>query len=417
MKFKIFLILFFLLNVAHFSQAQTIDETIIQPKNVEKHIAYLASDKLEGRGTGTRGEMKAAKYIAKAYKKLGLKPIDAQTGYLQIFNFKKSNNPHGGEASAEAQNIEARNVVGFLDNGAVNTIVIGAHYDHLGLGHDHNSLDANPEGQIHNGADDNASGTAGVIELARYFTSNKRTEPFNFLFICFSGEELGLIGSKKFCEKPTIDLKTVNYMVNMDMIGRYNTEKGLMVQGIGTSPLWGKMLDYLPTDLKIKTDSSGVGPSDYTSFYLQKLPVLGFFTGGHSDYHKPTDDLEKVEIAGEVRVLNYIARLIEATCTFPKMEFSETRQPEKTAKAFKVTMGVLPDYAFDKKGMRLDGVTDGKPAAAAGMKAGDIILKIGTFDIENVYSYMEALSKHNKGETVKVAVQRADKMLELELTF
>ena len=388
---------------------------IITSKNIKKHIEYLASDKLEGRGTGTAGEQKAAKYIAKQFKKIGLEPKGTE-GYYHKYSFKKASNPHQAE-DPNAAPVNTQNVVGYLDNGAEYTIIVGAHYDHLGLGHDKNSLDANPEGKIHNGADDNASGTAGVIELARFFKNNGKKEPYNFLFMCFSGEELGLIGSKKFTENPSFSLEKANYMVNMDMIGRYRTEKGLMIHGVGTSPLWVKMIGYIPTDMKIVTDSSGVGPSDFTSFYLKKLPVLGFFTGQHTDYHKPSDDTETINFDGEKMVLEYISRVIEATCTFPKMEYQETKQPNNQARSFKVTMGVMPDYAFDKKGMRIDGVTDGKPAAKAGLKTGDIIVKIGDLDIENVYGYMDALGKFKKGESTKVVVKRGNEEMALDITF
>ena len=405
---------FFFIFLPKNSTAQNRD--IILTTNLKKHIEYLASDKLEGRGTGTKGEQKAAKYIAKQFKKIGLKGAGTEGSYLYKYSFKKKIDPHGGEDPNQAP-IKTQNVVGYLDNDAEFTIVIGGHYDHLGLGYDHNSLDANPENKIHNGADDNASGTAGVIELARYFVGNGKKEPFNFLFMCFSGEELGLIGSKKFTENPTFSLEKVNYMVNMDMIGRYSVEKGLIVQGVGTSPLWVKMLSYIPTDIKIVQDSSGVGPSDYTSFYLKKLPVLGFFTGGHSDYHRPTDDTDKINFDGEKLVLDYIAQVVEATCTFPKMEYSETKQPQNQARSFKVTMGVMPDYAFDKKGMRIDGVTDGKPAAKAGLKAGDIIMKIGDMDIADVYTYMDALGKLKKGDATQVTVQRGTESLVFDVTF
>jgi Peptidase family M28/PDZ domain len=391
-------------------------QTLIEVKNIKKHVSFLASDKLEGRGTSTKGEEKAAKYIAKNFKKLGLKPMGTEGTFFHQFDFAPVTNPHATDDPNKPRQ-KSKNVVGFLDNGAEFTIVIGAHYDHLGRGLDHNSLDPNPDGKIHNGADDNASGTSGVLELARQFTQNNKKEPYNFLFMCFSGEELGLLGSKKFIEFPTYDLNKVNYMFNMDMIGRYRDEKGLMIQGIGTSSLWGKMIEIMGGDMKIIPDSSGVGPSDYTSFYLKGIPVLGFFTGQHTDYHKPSDDTELINFEGEKKVLDYIVRFVEATCTFPKMDFLTTKQPQNQARNFKVTMGVMPDYAYDKKGMRIDGVTDGKPAAKAGIKTGDVIMKIGETEIENVYTYMDVLTKLKKGETAKVVVKRGNEDVVLDVTF
>ena len=400
------------LKCSFFSFAQT----EISVEKLKQHVTYLASDKLEGRGTGSNGEQKAAKYIAKQFKKIGLKPAGTEGAYFHKYSFKKLSNPHATE-EPNAPDIQTQNVVGFLDNGADVTIIVGAHYDHLGLGHDKNSLDANPDGKIHNGADDNASGTAGVIELARFFAKNNKKEPFNFLFVCFSGEELGLIGSKRFAETPSVSPDKINYMVNMDMIGRYRTEKGLIVHGYGTSPLWGKMLNVIQTDIKIIPDSSGVGPSDFTSFYLKKIPVLGFFTGQHTEYHKPSDDSNLINFEGEQHVLSYITRIIEGTCTFPKIEFTETKQSQAQSRSFKVTMGVMPDYAFDKKGMRIDGVTDGKPAAKAGIKTGDIVLKIGEFEIKDVYAYMDALTKFKKGDSTKIVVHRGNEELTLDITF
>ncbi|MDX2174666.1 MAG: M20/M25/M40 family metallo-hydrolase [Bacteroidota bacterium] len=387
----------------------------ITSEDLKKHISYLASDKLKGRGTSSPEEIVAANYIAKQFQISGL--IAFNNSYLKKFNYKKNTNPHD-TITLNLKEKSANNVVGFIDNKAPYTIVIGAHYDHLGLGHDHNSLDANPENKIHNGADDNASGTAGVIELAKYFSKNKIKEPYNFLFICFSGEELGLLGSKKYCENPDIELSKINYMINIDMIGRLNdSTKKLLVYGVGTSPVFVPLLDSIPSQFSIKKDSSGIGPSDQTSFYLKDIPVLHFFTGQHSDYHKPSDDANKINYKGEVEVLEYIVKVIEKTYHYGKLPFSKTRNPDTGKSSFKVTMGVMPDYTFEGEGMRIDGVTDGKPASKAGVEKGDIVKKLGGMEVKNVQEYMKALSTFKKGDSTQVEVLRGKEIKVLQLTF
>lgn len=393
------------------SQAQSLE---ISEKNLNKHVYYLASDKLKGRGTGTPEEAKAAKYIAKQFKKAGLSP-KGNNGWEHTFTHKKSSDPHG--MMQDGPKLECRNVVGYLDNGAPYTIVIGAHYDHLGLGHDHNSLDANPVGKIHNGADDNASGTAGVIEMANYFANNGVKEQHNFLFICFSGEELGLVGSKKYTENPTIDLEKVSFMINMDMIGRLNEEKRLVIGGVGTSPSFVPAIDGLQTTIGIKKDSAGIGPSDHTSFYLKNIPVLFAFTGQHSDYHKPSDDADKVNYAGLKEVITLVKSIIEVLDKEPKLTFQATKSKESDTPRFKVTMGIMPDYTFSDPGVKVDGVTEGKPASKARLQQGDIILELGEFQITDMQAYMKALAAHKKGDTVKVKVKRGAESKVMEVTF
>ncbi len=402
------------LLLAHLS---LLAQATISEQRLRRDVTYLASDKLKGRGTATPEEQKAARYIARQFKKAGLKPMGDNGTWYHTFTFKKSMDPHGAE-SADAPMLTSRNVVGFLDNGADHTIIIGAHYDHLGLGHDRNSLDANPHGKIHNGADDNASGTAGVLELARYFGKNGVRERHNFLFICFSAEELGLIGSKKYTERPTTDLSKAHFMLNMDMIGRLNDERRLVVGGVGTAPDFVPLLESLPKDnLSLKMDSSGVGPSDHTSFYLKNIPVLFFFTGQHADYHKPTDDVDKINFPGQKAVLDFAVQLIEVLDQKPKLTFQPTRSNTEDTPRFRVTLGIMPDYTFEGEGVHVDGVTEGKPAARAGLQRGDRIIALGDMEVHTVREYMQALSKFQKGDTTTVKFVRGNETHVREIAF
>ncbi len=384
----------------------------IEEKNLQKHIQFLADDALKGRQTGSEGERMAMDYIQKEFKKLKLSPMGDGSSFEQAFAFKGGTHGTGAEGMAH-------NVVAFLDNKADKTIVIGAHFDHLGLGENGSSLDANPQGKIHNGADDNASGVAGVLELARYFKNNKVKENSNFLFICFSGEELGLFGSKYFTEKPTLELSNVNYMINMDMIGRLNpTTKSLSISGSGTSPVWETLFKNTTTSLNIKTDSAGIGPSDHTSFYLKNIPVLHFFTGSHSDYHKPSDDWDKINYAGEKEVLDLVITVVNKLDDQPKLAFLTTKNKSmSSSRSFKVTMGVMPSYTSDAAGLLVDGVTEGRPAQKAGILTGDIITQIGDHTIKDMQSYMDALGKFEKGQQVPVKIIRNKEEKIVQVTF
>lgn len=400
-------IVFFIL----FLSASAVFGQKIDAEKIKTHIRTLAGDDYEGRGTGSAGEKKANDYIEAQFKSIKLLP-KGQNGYDQSFPFKGGIHGSGPEGTA-------MNIAGYIDNGAENTIIIGAHYDHLGLGNDGSSLDPNPANKIHNGADDNASGTAGVIELARYFQDNGRKEKYNLLFLCFSGEELGLYGSKYFTDHPTVDLTKVNYMINMDMIGRLTAEKTVHVSGSGTSPVWEPLLQKLSNDqLKIKTDSSGTGPSDHTSFYLKNIPVLHFFTGSHSDYHKPSDDTEKVNIDGEVEVLKVIVKVIEDLDASPKLSFLTTKSKTMSSRSsFKVTMGIMPSYTTEEEGLKVDGVSEGKPAQKAGIVAGDIIIQMGDIVVKDIQNYMDALAKYEKGQTIPVKLKRKGELVSVNVTF
>ncbi len=387
----------------------------LDSKDIFAHIAVLAADSLEGRGTGTVGEIKAANYIADWFKRAGLEAKGGNNSFFEPFGvvIHYDGVPH---------QVTARNVVGFLDNQAEQTIVIGAHFDHLGKGYQSGSLTPESQNLIHNGADDNASGVAGVIELARYFAGNKTKEKYNFLFIAFSGEELGLLGSKFFVDHSTIPLESVAMMVNMDMVGRLEESKGVTIGGWGTSPEWERLVPALAqrNNLKYVVDSSGVGPSDHTSFYLKEKPVLFFFTGVHSDYHKPTDDAEKINAAGEQKILKLIVDLVENLGS-DKQEIPFTEagnpHPQGVQSDFKVTLGIIPDYSFNGRGLRVDAVTKKRPAAAAGIETGDIITKMGNLPIKDIYDYMKSLGEHEVGQSIDVEVRRKQENKTLRVTF
>lgn len=382
--------------------------------SIEKDIAYLADDKLEGRAIGTEGEQLAAEYIAAAFKKYGLDPKGTD-GYMQPFNVKKATNPHEEAVIGDAEGgITGRNVVGYIDNGAENTVVIGAHFDHLGYGEEGSLYRG--EKAIHNGADDNASGTAAMIQLARILKNKGKDK--NYLFMAFSGEENGLWGSNYFSKNSTIDLGSVDYMINMDMVGRMNEEKTLAINGVGTSPVWMDKIEAANTDtLKLVTSESGIGPSDHTSFYLQDLPVLHFFTGQHEDYHRPSDDADKINYHGIVKVVRLIERLVLSLDQEEKIAFTKTKDESGDSPRFTVSLGVVPDYLYDGQGMRIDGVSEDKPAQKAGMQKGDIVMKLGDSTIVDMMSYMRALAAFQLGDETKVEFKRGEELKTVDIKF
>lgn len=308
----------------------------------------------------------------------------------------------------------AHNVVGFIDNHAPTAVIIGAHYDHLGYGEDDNSLDG--KGKIHNGADDNASGTAALIELARML-KNSDAKNNNYIFIAFSGEELGLYGSKYWMQNASSNIH-VNYMINIDMIGRYDPAKKLTIGGYGTSPVWGQVFSTTTDkNIAVHFDSSGLGPSDHATFYRNNIPVLFFFTNVHSDYHKATDDADKINYAGELEIVKYIDQIIEASDAKGKLAFLKTRDIEMQPVTLPVTLGVMPDYAYTGSGLRIDGVTQGKTAEAIGLKAGDVLMQLGDYKFTDIQTYMQALQHFKKGDSTKLYVKRDDAVKVYDITF
>lgn len=356
---------------------------------------------------GINAEKIPALYVTKAGRKKFLKDI-SQSLDVEI------------DVEMEEKKRWGHNVIGYLDNGSLYTVVVGAHYDHLGFGEEGNSLYHGAEKKIHPGADDNASGTAGLMELARLLKKTKGLRT-NYLFIAFSGEESGLIGSKYFTEHATLPLNKISYMVNLDMIGRLNDSTHVLtIGGYGTSPEWTDLINGT-VDKKIFTlniDSSGTGPSDHTSFYLKKIPVLFFFTGIHQDYHKPSDLADKINYLGELQVIRLVYAIIHKMDGMNKPSFVKTRDKQfGVSPAFNVTLGIMPDYSFPGSGLRIDAISEGRPAETAGLKMGDVIVKLGDYTVISLQTYMEALSKFNRGDQTTVEFLRGQEQMKASVQF
>ncbi|MCB0283739.1 MAG: M20/M25/M40 family metallo-hydrolase [Calditrichae bacterium] len=342
---------------------------------------------------------------------------------------KKANSfeiPVTVSASAEVNlvKVQTRNVLAVLP-GSDETlkdqyIVVGAHYDHLGYGGRGSGSRTPDTVAIHNGADDNASGVSSMLEIAEYFSAMKTKR--SILFMAFGAEEMGLLGSKYFVNNPLIDLKKIDIMYNLDMVGRLDSvDKGLTLGGTGTAE---GLEDFIKKesekfDLKVKTSPEGTGPSDHATFYLENIPVLFFFTGTHDDYHTYRDDSDKINYEGMKKVADFAIDLINYHANNEEMlTFTEAgSKEERRSMRFKVTLGIIPDYASDSGGLRLDGVNKDGPADKAGMQKGDIVVKMGDKPVSNIYDYMARLGEFKKGEQVVVEVLRGDEKLELNVTF
>ncbi|HUQ20374.1 MAG TPA: M28 family peptidase [Gemmatimonadaceae bacterium] len=388
---------------------------------IRRDIAYLASDALEGRLTGTAGNDSAAVYIARRYKSLGLKPLTPD--YLQRFEAVSAEDAHAGRTEPR----KTENVIAVLPGTDPTLrgeyVVIGAHFDHLGRS---STFAQDPEAKdaIRNGADDNASGTAAVLELARLFRAHPTRR--SIVFANFSGEELGLLGSQWFVSHPPVPIQRIVAMINFDMVGRLASNK-LIVYGTGTASELASLLDSANTSLDggsltVRGVGDGYGPSDQTSFYAKDIPVLHFFTDQHEDYHRATDDVEKINAAGEARIVDLAMRVVRSVAdrpshlTFVRMAAPSTRMGSREGS--QTYLGSVPDMsATDVVGMRLMGVRPDSPADKGGLKTGDVIVEFGGTSVKDLYSYTDALYAHKPGDVVKVVVMRGTQRVELSVTL
>lgn len=325
------------------------------------------------------------------------------------------------ETGVKVNEVVSWNVGGYLpaaeQNYSEEYLVLGAHFDHLGWGGS-NSLYMGDEPMIHNGADDNASGTTGLLEIAEKFASQKDQLKRPIIFTAFSGEELGLLGSNFLVNNFPIPIENSISMINMDMIGRLNEKKDLIIYGTGTSTNWKDILNKKNFDeLNLTFNDEGFGPSDHSSFYGKQIPVLFFFTGTHQDYHKPSDDADKINAEGQETVLNYIYSVAsEIVNSETKPDYLAVERKERgRMTGSKVYVGTVPDFAGDVDGYKLGGVTEGSPADAAGLKAGDIIKQFGGKKVSNIYDFTYAIADFVPGDKVEVIALRGEEELKFEI--
>lgn len=321
-----------------------------------------------------------------------------------------------GKTAINRIRVEVKNVLGVLEGEgplANETIVIGAHYDHLGRG-GFGSL-ARGSKDIHNGADDNASGTVALLELARRLAGRKEKLPRRLVFIAFTAEERGLIGSARYTKNPVYPLEKTIAMFNMDMVGRL-TENKLIVHGTGTAPRWNDMIDARGKahEFKIVKKPEGQGPSDQTSFYIKKIPVLHFFTGLHSDYHRPSDDTDKINLDGMSRIINLIEEVVVETAKNPDRPKYVATKSVKAQSGSRPSFGSVPDFGSEAKGYAISGTSPGSPAEKAGFKGGDILVKFGKYKISSLTDFHNVLLKFSPGDEVKVELMRDGKKLTLK---
>jgi len=305
-------------------------------------------------------------------------------------------------------------------------VVIGAHYDHLGMGDEH-SLAQNPIGQIHHGADDNASGTAGVLELARLASMHPHAFKRSLMFMTFAGEELGLLGSNYFVNHPTVPLDSIISMINMDMIGRVNNMR-LNVLGVGTSPDFKPWIEEFnkTVGLQINFSSGGHDGSDHISFDGKKIPIMFFFSGLHGDYHRPSDTSDKINSNGAIKVLTLVARSIERLANTPKrpaytvvheQQSSSASSSANSGNAYAVYFGSIPNFGAEVKGVLFDDVHADSPAGKAGLKAGDILVEFDGKSIQNLYDFTFVLGNKKVGDVVSVVVQRNGQPLKVNVSL
>lgn len=394
------------------------------PARLVDDVKYLSGDDLGGRMTGSAGADSAAEYLARRFAEAGLQP--ARDGWFQEFPIARD---APGIRNARLPVMRGRNVIGILPGRDPvlrrEAVIVGAHYDHLGGG-SFGSLDSDSTGRVHNGADDNASGAAALIHIAKTLAAAPPLR--TIVFIAFSGEELGLLGSAHYVKEPVYALDRTIAMLNLDMVGRMRDRK-LIVYGTATATEFPALLDSLNwyQGFELTKQGDGYGPSDQSSFYAAGRPVLHLFTDLHEDYHRSTDDWQKINFEGIARVIDFTAGLASALGGRPdELTFVEVPPPSHTAlvsgsaavtPGYGAYLGTIPDMTSSPGGVRLMGVRKDSPADKAGIRAGDIITRIGDSQVPDLQAMTNALRSYEPGDSTEIVLRRSDDTVTVQATF
>ncbi len=384
---------------------------------IEADVRWLADDAREGRGVGTDGLRASAEYIAMRFEDLGLEP-GGTDGYFQPFEMGSS------PMLASVAGTLVRNVVGILPGRgdlAGQVVVYGAHFDHLGTGtgvYAHAVTDTASANQVHNGADDNASGTAALMYAAELLAAREAPSRRTLVFVAFTAEELGTIGSQYYVDNPALPNDSTVAMVNFDMVGRLKGDS-LIIGGTASASELEAAIEVVNADygFTISKQRTPWGASDHYVFYAEAIPVLHLYTNTHSDYHNPNDDWDKIKSAGIAKITRFAVDLGWSFATEPtQLTYAAVPKPEiRTGQ--RASLGTIPDFGGGSDGFRLRGVTPASAAEEAGLQGGDVIVQIGDVEVKDIYGLQGALTTYKTGQTVTIVFIRDGERMETEATL
>lgn len=380
---------------------------------MENAISYLTTEDLAGRQTGSKGEEMSSIYLANQLKEIGIQPY--YQNYFQPFTFSFVNKR---KDTTSRINLNGTNVVGYINNNKQRTILLGAHYDHLGTNQFGQGKDVNDTISFLPGADDNASGVALLLSLSNELMNSEKNPEENYIIAFFSGEELGLQGSKYLANQLSENNVALVYMLNFDMVGRLNEQQELTIDGTGSSTIFDSLIGVVNKTygFKIQSNESGVGGSDYTSFYLDSIPVLSFTSGVHVDYHTVNDTKEKINYEGMISIQRFVLSFVDLLEN-NSIDYQETKvEKSRSRSSLKVSLGIMPGYG-NVSGLQIEAVTTGKTADQFGLQKEDIIVGIDECKVTSIYDYMDCLKSYDLGDKANIHIIRKEQKIIKQVEF